>query len=131
MKGFPKSYEDLLGDEARAFAYLATLMPDGSPQLTPLWFNTDGEHILINSAKGRIKDRNIRKDPRVALVIADPKDPYRFVQIRGHVVEVTEEGGLEHINALSLKYRGNPWTAAREQVRVKYKILPKSTVTDE
>ncbi len=131
MKGFPESYEDLLDDGARAFAYLATLMPDGSPQLTPLWFNTDGEYILINSAKGRIKDHNIRKDPRVALVIADPKDPYRFVQIRGQVVEVTEEGGLEHINTLSLKYRGKPWTATREQVRVKYKILPKSMVTDE
>lgn len=131
MKGFPESYEDLLDNGARAFAYLATLMPDGSPQLTPLWFNTDGEHILVNSAKGRIKDRNMRGDARVALVIADPKDPYRFVQIRGSVVEITEKGGLEHINALALKYRGKPWTAAPGQVRITYKILPTSTVTDE
>ncbi len=124
MKGFRQGYTDLLEDATRAFAFLATLMPDGSPQLTPLWFNTDGEHILINSAKGRVKDRNMRRDARVAIVIPDPKDPYRFVQLRGRVVEFTEKGGLEHINTLSLKYHGKPWKANAGQVRVIYKILP-------
>ena len=124
MKGFPEAYNSLLMDETRAFAYLATLMPDGSPQLTPLWFNADAEHILINSAKGRIKDRNMRRDPRVAIVLADPKDPYRFIQIQGRVVEIAEKGGLEHINTLSLKYRGKPWSPTAGQVRVIYKIQP-------
>ncbi len=122
MKAFPKSHEDLLADSTRAFAFLATLMPDGSPQLTPVWFNTEGEHILFNSAKGRIKDRNVRADARVAVVIVDPKDPYRFVQVRGRVVSISEKGGLDHINALSLKYHGKPWTPQPGQVRVIYRI---------
>ncbi len=131
MKGFPETHSDLLEDATKAFAYLATLMPDGSPQLTPLWFNTDGEYLLINSSKGRVKDRNIRRDPRIALVIADPKDPYRFVQVRGRVAEITEKGGLEHINALSLKYHGKPWSTRPGQVRVIYKILPATASPDE
>ncbi len=131
MKGFPDTHKDLLDDATRAFAYLATIMPDGSPQLTPLWFNTDGEYILVNSSKGRVKDRNMRREPRVALVIADPKDPYRFVQVRGSVAEIVEHGGLEHINRLSLKYHGKPWTARPGQVRVIYKILPSTASPDE
>ncbi len=131
MKGFPDTHKDLLEDGTRAFAYLATLMPDGSPQLTPLWFNTDGEHILVNSSRGRIKDRNMRRDSRVAVVIADPKDPYRFVQARGRVVDITEEGGLQHINTLSMKYHAKPWTARAGQVRVIYKILPEKIAPDE
>ncbi len=131
MKGFPESHKDLLEDATRAFAYLATLMPDGSPQLTPLWFNTDGEYCLVNSSKGRVKDRNMRQDPRIALVIADPKDPYRFVQVRGRVAEVTEKGGLDHINALSMKYHGKPWTARAGQVRVIYKIVLTTASPDE
>jgi len=131
MNSFPDSHKDLLADETRAFAYLATLMPDGSPQLTPLWFSTDAKYILINSAKVRVKDRNMRADPRVAVVIADPKDPYRFVQVRGRVAEITERGGLEHINELSLKYDGKPWSARPGQVRVIYKILPEKSVPDE
>lgn len=131
MKEFPDSHKDLLADETRAFAYLATLMPDGSPQLTPLWFNTDGQRILINSAKGRVKDRNMRADRRVALVVADPKDPYRFVQVRGRVEEITEKGALDHINALSLKYRGTPWSARPGQIRVMYKILLQQASPDE
>ena len=125
MKTIPESHRDLLTDEARAFAYLATLMPDGSPQLTPLWFNTDGDHIIINSAKGRVKDKNMRARSQVAILITDPKEPfYRYLQIRGRVVEVTEQGGLEHINELSLKYDGKPWTPVPDQTRVIYKILP-------
>lgn len=131
MNSFPDSHKDLLADETRAFAFLATLMPDGSPQLTPLWFSVDGKYILINSAKGRVKDRNMRADPRVAVVIADPKDPYRFVQVRGRVADITESGGLEHINTLSLKYQGKPWSPRPGQVRVIYRILPEKSVPDE
>jgi PPOX class probable F420-dependent enzyme len=114
----------LLRDDARAYAFLATLMADGAPQLTPLWFNTDGEFILINSARDRVKDRNMRTRPRVALLITDPQDPfYRYVQIRGRVVGFTEDGALEHINTLSMKYRQKPWVAVAGQVRVTYKVL--------
>jgi PPOX class probable F420-dependent enzyme len=131
MKNFPQSHRDLLQDEARAFAYLATLMPDGSPQLTPLWFNADDEHILINSAKGRIKDRNMRARPRVALLITDPKDPFhRYVQVRGKIIEVSEAGALEHINALSLKYRQQPWTPVEGQTRVIYRVLPEKSFAE-
>lgn len=131
MKNFPQSHQDLIRDEARAFAYLATLMPDGSPQLTPLWFNTDGDYILINSAKGRVKDRNMRARPRVALLITDPRDPFhRYVQIRGRVVEVTEEGALAHINSLSLKYRQEPWTPVEGQTRVVYRVLPEKAFAE-
>ena len=126
MKTIPNSHMDLLSDDARAFASLATLMPDGSPQVTPLWFNIRGDHILINSARGRVKDLNMRARPLVALLIVDPGDPYRYIQLRGRVVEITEEGGLAHINALSLKYRGQAWTAIPDQVRVTYEIQPDS-----
>lgn len=124
MKSIPERYHDLLNDETRAFLFLATTMPDGSPQVTPIWFNHDGEHILINSARGRVKDRNMRARPRVAMVIQDPTNPYRYLQIRGRVVEITEEGGLEHINALAHKYTGQPWKANPGEVRVIYKVLP-------
>jgi PPOX class probable F420-dependent enzyme len=124
MKTIPEKYHDLLSDEKKAFLYLATTMKDGSPQVTPVWFNTDGTHLLINSAEGRTKDRNMRRDPRVAVCINDPATPYRYVQVRGRVVEMTEEGAPEHINALSLKYDGKPWKVQPGQVRVLYKILP-------
>src|SRR5512139_333265 len=106
LKDIPEAYRDLLADETRAFACLATIMKDGSPQLTPVWFNTDGTFILINSAKGRVKDRNMRRNSSVALVIVDPKDPYRYIQIRGKVVEITTLGAREHIDTLAYKYRG-------------------------
>ena len=132
MKSIPESHKDLLKDESRAYAYLATTMPDGSPQLTPLWFNTDGEFILINSAKGRVKDRNMRAHPHIALLIADTKDPYyRYMQIRGRVVEITEEAALEHINTLSLKYDEKPWTPRPGQTRVTYKIRPEKVFAEE
>lgn len=120
-------YHDLLNNEAKAFGWLATLMKDGSPQLTMIWFNTDGKHILINSAVGWVKDKNMRRDPRVAFVITHPKDPYRFIHFRGKVVEITEKGAREHIDALTKKYTGDDkYTAGSSQeVRVTYKILPK------
>lgn len=125
MLNIPDSYRDLLKDETRAYAYLATVMSDGTPQLTPLWFNVEGDHILINSAKGRIKDKNMRARPTVAILIADPKKPfYRWMQIRGRVVEITEKGAADHISTLSQKYDNKPWTLQAGQTRVIYKILP-------
>jgi PPOX class probable F420-dependent enzyme len=122
----PQSQQDLLKDETKAFAFLGTLMADGSPQVTPIWFITDGAHILINSAEGRVKDRNMRKDPRVAITLVDPSNPYRYVQIRGRVVEMTQKDADEVIDHLSLKYTGNPKYQGRMpgEVRVTYKILP-------
>jgi PPOX class probable F420-dependent enzyme len=123
MKNIPDKFEDLFADETKAFLFLATTMDDGSPQVTPVWFNTDGEHILINSAKGRTKDRNLRARPRVAVAIMDPANPYRYIQLRGEVVEIAEEGARAHINALSLKYRGEPvYPGPAEETRVTYKI---------
>ena len=124
MNIIPESHHDLLEDNKRAFVYLATLMSNGTPQITPVWFDTDGDYILINSARGRVKDRNMRKRPRVALCIADPDDAYRYLQIRGQVVEVTEQGAAEHINTLSLKYRGHAYDFQPGQVRIIYRILP-------
>lgn len=126
MNTIPLSYSDLLSDDTKALAYLSTVMADGSPQVTPVWFNFDGEHILVNSALGRVKDRNMRREPRVALAIQDPEDLYRYLQVRGKVIEITLEGAREHIDALSKKYTGrerfipnNP-----DEQRVVYKILP-------
>jgi PPOX class probable F420-dependent enzyme len=126
MQNIPESHKDLLTDEKKAFVYLATLMKDGTPQVTPVWFNTDGDFILINSAEGRIKDKNMRARPQVALVIADPANPYRYLQIRGKVVDYTLDGAEEHIDTLNLKYHGNPNYANHrlDQHRVIYKILP-------
>jgi PPOX class probable F420-dependent enzyme len=126
MRNIPESHQDLLADEKKAFVYLATLMKDGTPQVTPVWFNTDGTYILINSAEGRLKDKNMRSRPQVALVIADPDDPYRYLQIRGQVIEYTLEGAEEHIDTLNLKYRGNPNypNHRANQHRVIYKVLP-------
>ena len=123
MVTIPESHQDLIKDETKAFLYLATVMADGSPQVTPVWFSAEGECILINSAKGRVKDRNMRARPQVALVIQDPKTPYRYLQIRGRVDSFTEEGGDEHINFLSLKYDSKPWKKVVGQTRAIFKIL--------
>ena len=131
MKAIPESHQDLLKDETKACAYLATLMQDGTPQLTPLWFNSDGEYIFINSAKGRIKDKNMRARPNIAIVISDPKDWYRYIQIRGRIVDITETGADEHINKLNMKYHdGEQWKYRPGQVRVIYKIEPDKVFVD-
>ena len=123
----PDKYRDLF--QKRAFASLGTLMPDGSPQVTPVWVDHDGEHVIFNSAKGRQKDRNVRRNPRVALAIIDPDNPYRYLEIRGTVVEITEQGANESINKLAKKYLGvdkYPYAQPGE-VRVIYKIRPEHT----
>jgi PPOX class probable F420-dependent enzyme len=123
-KSIPEKYADLLTKPA--FANLATVMPDGSPQVTPVWVDFDGSHILFNSALGRVKDKNIRRDPRVSVAIQDPANPYRYLEVRGRVVEITEEGADEHINKLSQKYLGKPVYPFRQpgEVRVLYRIEP-------
>jgi len=120
----PNKYLDLF--EKRAFANLATLMPDGSPQVTPVWIDYDGSHILVNSAQGRQKDLNLKRDGRVALSIVDPDDPYRYLQVRGKVVEITLEGADAHIDKMAYKYLGkDKYPYRREgEVRVLYKIHP-------
>lgn len=124
MMNIPETHLDLLKNEKKAFLYLATLMPDSAPQVTPVWFNTDDEYLLINSAKGRIKDRNMRTRPQVALCIQDPSDPYRYLQIHGKVVDFTTDGADVHIDALALKYLGVPKYPFRQpgEQRVMYKI---------
>src|ERR1700681_3431887 len=100
----PNQYLDLF--QKKAFANLATLNSDGSPQVTPVWCDFDGQHILVNSAKGRRKDKNMRERPHVALAIIDPANPYRYLEVRGAVEEVTEAGAAEHIDKMAKKYLG-------------------------
>ena len=125
----PENYQDLLNK--KAFAQLATIMPDGTPQVSPVWFEFDGKNIVINSAKGRVKDRNMRRDPRVGLDIQDPDNPYRHVSIRGRVVQITEDGADAHIDKLTKKYINQDRYPYRGQgeVRVIYKIEPEAAHT--
>jgi PPOX class probable F420-dependent enzyme len=121
---FPTDFLDLLTDETKALLYLATTMPDGSPQVSPVWFSIDGEHVLINTNEGRTKDKNMKARPRIAMVIQDPSDPDRYLGMRGEVVEFTREGADEHINRLSLKYYNKPWRYREGQRRIIYRIKP-------
>ena len=106
--------------EQPALCYIATSMPAGSPQLTQTWVDTDGGHVIINSVLTHQKVRNIQRDPRVAVAVSDPKNPGSFWQVRGRVLDVAQEGAVEHIEKLSQKYNGGPypWYGGRDQVRV-------------
>jgi PPOX class probable F420-dependent enzyme len=118
-------YLDLF--EKKAFAHVATVMPDGKPQVTPVWVDFDGECVRINSARGRQKVRNLERNPNVAISIIDPDDAYRYLQIRGQVEAITEEGADDHIDSLAKKYLGAdsyPFRTPTE-VRVMIKIRPK------
>jgi PPOX class probable F420-dependent enzyme len=118
----PDQAKDILSKQT--FANLATLMPDGSPQVTPVWVDYEGDRIVINTAEGRAKPRNMRDDPRVALSATDPDNPYEAVIVRGHVSEMTHEGADEHIDAMAKKYLGQdryPFRQAGEQ-RIKVYI---------
>jgi PPOX class probable F420-dependent enzyme len=121
---FPTNFLDLLDGDKKALLYLATIMADGSPQVTPVWFNIEDDHILINTNEGRTKDRNMKARPKVAMTIQDPDDPYRYLGVRGEVVGYTREGADEHINQLSLKYYNRPWKYKEEQRRIIYRIKP-------
>jgi PPOX class probable F420-dependent enzyme len=100
----PEAAKRLLA--GKNLAHVVTLMRDGSPQVTPVWVEFDGTHVLINTAEGREKPRNLRRDPRIALAVADQEDPYCYCQIRGKVIEITSKGAFEHITKLARKYRG-------------------------
>jgi PPOX class probable F420-dependent enzyme len=126
MTAIPDQYLDLLNDK-KAFAHLATIMPDGTPQVTPVWFDYVGGAIRVNSARGRVKDRNMKEGAAVALSILDPDNAYRYLQIRGRVRKVTEEGAAAHIDSLAKKYIGQdkyPWSRPGD-VRVTYEIEPR------
>jgi PPOX class probable F420-dependent enzyme len=124
----PAKYRDLF--EKKAFANLATIMPDGRPQVTPVWVNADGNDVLINSAKGRQKDKNMRSRDKVTLSIQDPENPYRYLEVRGRVIDVTEMGADAHIDRLAKKYLGADKYPFRQEgeVRVTYRIKPEKVV---
>jgi PPOX class probable F420-dependent enzyme len=122
----PTSHADLLQTTKPAFAQLATVNADGSPQVTPVWVDYDGTHLLVNSARGRVKTKNLERNPRVALAIADPQNPYRYLGIQGRVVEATEKGADAHIDKMAKKYLNKDSYPFRRpgEVRVLFKIAP-------
>ncbi len=127
----PDTHIDLFKRETKAFAMLALTLSDGSPHVTPIWFDWDGTYIIINTARNRVKDKILRKHPKVAVLISAPDDPYRYIHLRGRVVEETEEGGYEEICDLNEKYHGNRNFPKRPgQMRVTYKILPEKIFVD-
>jgi PPOX class probable F420-dependent enzyme len=103
---------------------LTTVMPDGTPQTTPVWCDYDGEFVRVNTARGRQKDRNMSKRSKVTVLLIDPHNPYHWMEIRGHIVEETENGGYDHINQLSHKYKGRDYPKNPGEIRVMYKIQP-------
>jgi PPOX class probable F420-dependent enzyme len=123
----PEKYIDLF--DKKAFANLATLNPDGTPQVTPVWVDYDGSHVLVNSARGRRKDKNMENNRAVALSIQDPDNPYRYLEVRGRVDEITEQGASQHIDKMAKKYMGVDKYPLRQagEVRVIYKIKPEHT----
>ena len=125
----PDNYRDIF--DKKAFGMLATVMKDGTPQVTPVWCDFDGTHVRFNTAKGRVKDKNMRRNPNVAITLQDPENPYRYLAIRGKVDEITEKGADEHIDALTKKYINQdkyPYRGPGE-VRVTFKIRPESVST--
>ena len=124
MAAIPQTHRDLF--DKKSFAHLATIGPDGAPQVTPVWIDYDSSHIRFNTARGRVKTRNFERNPTVALSVQDPDNPYRYVQVRGRVVEVTEKGADAHIDALAKKYLGQDKYPHRRpgEVRVTVKVSP-------
>ncbi|HTI24421.1 MAG TPA: PPOX class F420-dependent oxidoreductase [Kutzneria sp.] len=114
----PEDLLDLLRKPSPCF--IATANPDGSPQLTQTWVDTDGEHVLVNTVEGFQKVRNMRRDPRVALNIADPSNPFRYFRVRGRVIDITPDGGADHIDLVAKRYTGKPyaWYGGQDQVRL-------------
>ena len=129
MAAIPERYSDLF--TKKAFAHLATVGANNTPQVTPVWCDWDGTHVRINTARGRVKERNLKMNPRVALSIQDPENPYRYIQVRGRVAEMTEQGADAHIDALAKKYLGKDSYPNRRagEVRVLVRILPEKVQT--
>ena len=123
----PSQFLDLF--QKKAFASLATVMPDGTAQVTPVWVDYEGGRVIVNSARGRRKDKNMKVGASVALAIVDPDNPYRYLQVRGRVSEVTEQGADAHIDRMAKKYLGQDKYPFRQpgEVRVIYKITPTSS----
>ena len=125
MITIPDKFADLFSRDKRAFAFLALVKKDGTPQVTPVWFDYDGTHIIVNTARRRVKDKILSKHPPVALAIQDPANPYRYIQLRGKVAAETEEGAYDMICRLNEKYHGKyEYPKPPGEVRVTYKILP-------
>jgi PPOX class probable F420-dependent enzyme len=123
----PSEYLDLF--QKKAFGSLATLMPDGSPQVTPVWVDYDGTYVIVNSARGRQKDKNMGRGAKVALAILDPDNPYRYLEVRGTVSDVTEQGADAHIDKMAKKYLGKDQYPFRrpDETRLIFKIEPTKT----
>ncbi len=120
----PDQYADLF--DKKVFAGLATVMPDGAPQVTPVWIDYDGECVVFNTAAGRQKDKNLQARPTTSVMLVDPDNPYRYLEVRGSVIERTTTGADEHINKMAKKYMGQdvyPFRQPGEQ-RVIYRIKP-------
>lgn len=130
MTAIPDKFLDLV-TKKKAFANLATLMPDGSPQVTPVWIDYANGVLRVNTAKGRTKARNMTTGARVAIAIQDPDNPYRYLQVRGRVKHMTEQGADAHIDALAKKYLGQDKYPYRRpgEVRQIYEIEPTHTNT--
>lgn len=122
MTRLPRRAIELL--ERPNFAHLATLLPDGSPHVTPMWVGVEGNNLTMNTAVGRVKYHNVRRDPRVAVSVHDQGDPYAKVIVRGRVIEITEEGALPHIHELSRKYLGRDFSLPPGQRRAILRIEP-------
>ena len=120
----PEKFNDLLSRDKKAFAHLALVKKDGVAQVTPVWFDWDGTHLMINTARGRLKDRLLHSRRPVTVLIVDPANPYRYLQIQGRVVAETEEGARAGIDDLSMKYHGTPYPNYRGETRVIYRIAP-------
>lgn len=119
--------------EGQTYANFGTVMPNGTPQITPVWIDHEDDDILVNTAKGRQKERNVRRNPRVGICILDPGDPYRYVSVRGTVYEITTDGAVEHIDALARRYMGveeYPNHGDERGPRVILRIRPDSVVTN-
>ncbi len=106
METIPESHRDLI--DGPFWAALTTVMPDGQPQITPLWCNRDGDHVLVNTMQGFRKEKNMRANPRVTLLVYDPQNPLRCIEIRGQVVEMTCAGAEEHLDELTRLYLNKP-----------------------
>lgn len=124
MADIPEKYRDLF--EKPVFAHLATITPKGEPQVNPVWIDVHGEYIRFNSARGRQKDKNVKANPKVSLSLQDPDQPYRYVEVRGEVVDITEEGADAVIDGLAKKYLGADTYPFRtpDEVRVTYLVRP-------
>ena len=125
----PAEFRDLF--DKTVLASLATLLPDGRPQVTPVWCELEGNLVVFNTVRGRQKDRNVRRDPRVTLALFDPDNPYRYIEIRGRVIEVTQQGADAHIDKLAKKYLGVDKHPRRPpgEVRIIMKVLPERVRT--